>query len=105
MCVFVLLFVFVCLAVCLLSSLSYSQFQGEASKQMFYQRGFARLSLFLSFFFVSLFDVFSEFFPLIFGCFLLVFHAEVGGMVTLKELYLTVTQGYLFVPNTCVRFT
>lgn len=48
MCVFVLLFVFVCLTVCLSSSPSYSQFQGEASKQMFYQSGFARLSLYLN---------------------------------------------------------
>lgn len=49
---FVLLFVFVCLTVCLLSSPCSSQFQGEASKQMFNQRGFARLSLYLNVLFV-----------------------------------------------------
>lgn len=49
---FVLLFVFVCLTVCLLSSPCSSQFQGEASKQMFNQRGFARLPLYLNVLFV-----------------------------------------------------
>lgn len=44
-CAFICLCVLNCVS---LSSPSCSQFQGEASKQMFYQRGFARLSLYLN---------------------------------------------------------